>query len=124
MAAREAVESEENVRSFVLMRLAEVLRDDISPVACLCCDDGNSQQTRNRAACPCFATLHPFCDLFHTWLCHRLIDDGAGTYCLLPTQVISDPHDEQGKDDQPLEPELVEAVRERLPEAGRCPRSP
>ena len=93
-AAREAVESEENVRSFVLMRLAEVLRDDISPVACLCCDDGNSQQTRNRAACPCFATLHPFCDLFHTWLCHRLIDDGAGTCCLLPSQVITDPRND------------------------------
>ena len=82
-------EEDANVRSFALMRLAEVLRDDISPVACLSCSDDDAD--RNRAACPCFATLHPFCDLFHTWLCHRLIDDGAGTCCLLPAQVITDP---------------------------------
>ena len=82
-------EDEANVRSFALMRLAEVLRDDISPVACLSCADEGRE--RNRAACPCFATLHPFCDLFHTWLCHRLIDDGSGTCCLLPAQVITDP---------------------------------
>jgi hypothetical protein len=97
-------DSDGNIRSFVLMRLAEALRSDISPVACLSCfDEGRD---RNRAACPCFATLHPFCDLFHTWLCHRLIDDGAGTCCLLPTQVICDPE---------LEPdvELEAAERDR-----------
>ena len=89
-------EEEANMRSFVSMRLAEVLRDDISPVACLSCFDEGRE--RNRAACPCFATLHPFCDLFHTWLCHRLIDDGAGTCCLLPSQVISDPMTEAEDD--------------------------
>ena len=89
-------EHEANMRSFVSMRLAEVLRDDISPVSCLSCNDPGRE--RNRVACPCFATLHPFCDLFHTWLCHRLIDDGAGTCCLLPSQVIADPANEPGEE--------------------------
>ena len=90
-------EDDPNQRSFALMRLAEVLREDISPVACLSCSDDGVE--RCRAACPCFATLHPFCDLFHTWLCHRLIDDGAGTCCLLPTQVITDPELAQDEDE-------------------------
>ena len=76
------------------LRLAELLRVDISPVECLnCIDDPDSE--RNRPACPCFATLHPFCDLFHTWLCHRLIDDGSHTCCLLPSEAIAGPEDEE-----------------------------
>ena len=31
-----------------------------------------------RATCPCFATLHPFCDLFHDWLSRRLEINGSG----------------------------------------------
>ena len=107
-------DEEANMRSFVSMRLAEVLRDDISPVACLSCNDEG--RDRNRAACPCFATLHPFCDLFHTWLCHRLIDDGAGTCCLLPTQVIADPNN-------PAESELEAAERDAELLVSK-PRSP
>ena len=77
---------DDGLRSLIWMRLADTLREDISPIECLSCTE--SDRARNRAACPCFATLHPFCDLYHSWLCHRLIDDGAGTCCLLPTQVI------------------------------------
>ena len=105
-AARDGVssgsEEDADLQSMVASRLAEILREDISLVGCLSCTDEG--RNRDRVACPCFATLHPFCDLFHTWLCHRLIDDGVGTCCLLPAQVIVDP--------QPPEVSELEATQQ------------
>ena len=95
---------EANDHSFASMRMAELLRVDISPIMCLDCVD-DDDAARNRPACPCFATLHPFCDLFHTWLCHRLIDDGAGTCCVLPSDVIPDPEEEEEEDEDEDEDE-------------------
>jgi hypothetical protein len=80
-------EQEANLRAFASMRLAETLRYDIMPIASLVCA---GSKAACHDACPCFATLHPFCDLFHTWLCHRIIDDGADCSRLLPNQVIED----------------------------------
>ena len=103
---------EANHHSFVSMRLAELLRVDISPVTCLDCVD-DDDAARNRPACPCFATLHPFCDLFHTWLSHRLIDNGAGTCCMMPAEVIPDPDEsddeEESEDDEDEKSESASA---------------
>ena len=83
-------ESSSDDHLLVAIRLAELLREDISPIACLSCSGEEENERNRRPACPCFATLHPFCDLFHSWLSHRLIDDGAGTCCRLPVEVIDE----------------------------------
>ena len=68
------------------LNLCDALEDNILLLACLSCSDEGHE--RNRKACPCFATLHPFCDAFHSWLCHRLIDDGRVCCSLLPGDVL------------------------------------
>merc|ERR1740139_483245 len=49
--------------------IADVLRTDIMQLSCLQCEGATEQDS------PCYATIHPFCDLFHRWLSDRLGGD-------------------------------------------------
>jgi hypothetical protein len=87
-ADREAPEeedgSEEQEASHMAMFVADMLRADISNLLCLQC---GQEEADVAAAAPCYATIHPFCDAFHRWLCKRLLSDGR-TFSCVPEDLL------------------------------------
>ena len=65
------------------IEIADILRTDIMQLSCLQCKGATDQDS------PCYATLHPFCDLFHRWISDRLGADRSQQRCQLPSQVLS-----------------------------------
>ena len=63
--------------------IADVLRTDIMQLSCLQCTGATEQDS------PCYATIHPFCDLFHRWISDRLGADRSQHRCQLPSQVLA-----------------------------------
>ena len=63
------------------MYLADHFQQDITQLRCLRCGNEAAYDARSGRAAPgdarspCQATLHPFCDAFHTWVRRRL--DGS-----------------------------------------------
>jgi len=71
------------------VELAAALRDDILLLGgATFCQDADPQREKLKPVCPCFATLHPFCSLYHSWICVRIDDDGTGACCTLPEHVV------------------------------------
>lgn len=85
MAGSAAVEaepaSEEEEASHMAMFVADLLRADISNLVCLQCGQEEAEGALPPPAAPCYATIHPFCDAFHRWLCRRLLSDGGAFSC-------------------------------------------
>lgn len=75
------------------MHLANVLRDDIQQISCLTCEEVEPSFADHATTtlCPCSATLHPFCSIFHNWIRLRL----TGACSSSPASAISIPSDER-----------------------------
>ena len=71
------------------MYLADHFQQDITQLRCLRCGNEAAYDARSGRAAPgdarspCQATLHPFCDAFHTWVRRRL--DGSCSDALVTT---------------------------------------